>query len=172
MLLQTKPNPSQFFKHVTWSFNWIWSWKFLTENQHFGLFATFLGEFLNSFWDLVIVIILPGGPVWEGCAAVLKGVQWYLLRGFTVNVNVYQWLFTGTMKEWLLIPSALHKCGRTDMWTAHTRTFEDSVRMSLESLTRHCRGTVTSMTFDFSRFLLVSDTNFPYQAFRMISPGQ
>lgn len=51
-------------------------------------------------------------------------------------------------------------------------TLEDSVRMSLESLTRHCRGTVTSMTFAFSCFWLVSETNFPYQAFRMIRPGQ
>lgn len=54
---------------------------------------------------------------------------------------------------------------------AHTHTLEVSVRMSLESLTRHCRGTVTSMTLDFSCFWLVSDTNFPYQALRMISPA-
>lgn len=47
---------------------------------------------------------------------------------------------------------------------------EASVRMSLESFTRHCRGTVTSITFTFSFFLLLSLTNFPYQAFTMISP--
>lgn len=58
------------------------------------------------------------------------------------------------------------------MTQADTLTLEDSVRMSLESLTRHCRGTVTSMTFAFSCFWLVSETNFPYQAFRMIRPGQ
>lgn len=42
--------------------------------------------------------------------------------------------------------------------------------MSLESFTRHCRGTVTSITFTFSLFLLLSLTNFPYQALTMMSP--
>lgn len=42
--------------------------------------------------------------------------------------------------------------------------------MSLESFTRHCSGTVTSITFTFSLFLLLSLTNFPYQAFTMMSP--
>lgn len=50
-------------------------------------------------------------------------------------------------------------------------TLEASVRMSFESFTRHCRGTVTSITFAFSFLLLLSFTNFPYQAFTMISPG-
>lgn len=49
-------------------------------------------------------------------------------------------------------------------------TLEASVRMSLESFTRHCRGTVTSITFTFSLFLLLSLTNFPYQALTMMSP--
>lgn len=49
-------------------------------------------------------------------------------------------------------------------------TLEASVRMSFESFTRHCRGTVTSITFTFSLFLLLSLTNFPYQAFTMMSP--
>lgn len=47
---------------------------------------------------------------------------------------------------------------------------EASVRMSFESFTRHCRGTVTSITFTFSLFLLLSLTNFPYQALTMMSP--
>lgn len=51
-------------------------------------------------------------------------------------------------------------------------TFVASVRMSLESLTRHCRGTVTSMTFALSCLLLLSVTNLPYQALRMIRPGK
>lgn len=42
--------------------------------------------------------------------------------------------------------------------------------MSFESFTRHCRGTVTSITFTFSFFLLLSLTNFPYQALTMMSP--
>lgn len=50
------------------------------------------------------------------------------------------------------------------------RTLEASVRMSFESFTRHCRGTVTSITFTFSFFLLLSLTNFPYQALTMMSP--
>lgn len=50
-------------------------------------------------------------------------------------------------------------------------TFVASVRMSLESFTRHCSGTVTSMTFALSCFLLLSVTNLPYQALRMMRPG-
>lgn len=50
-------------------------------------------------------------------------------------------------------------------------TFVASVRMSLESLTRHCSGTVTSMTFALSCLLLLSVTNLPYQALRMMRPG-
>lgn len=50
-------------------------------------------------------------------------------------------------------------------------TFWASVRMSLESFTRHCSGTVTSMTFALSCFLLLSVTNLPYQALRMMRPG-
>lgn len=50
-------------------------------------------------------------------------------------------------------------------------TLEASVRMSFESFTRHCRGTVTSITFAFSLFLLLSLTNFPYQALTMMRPG-
>lgn len=42
--------------------------------------------------------------------------------------------------------------------------------MSFESFTRHCRGTVTSITFTFSFFLLLSLTNFPYQALTMMRP--
>lgn len=42
--------------------------------------------------------------------------------------------------------------------------------MSFESFTRHCRGTVTSITFTFSLFLLLSLTNFPYQALTMMRP--
>lgn len=51
------------------------------------------------------------------------------------------------------------------------RTLEASVRMSFESFTRHCRGTVTSITFTFSLFLLLSLTNFPYQALTMMRPA-
>lgn len=50
-------------------------------------------------------------------------------------------------------------------------TFVASVRMSLESFTRHCSGTVTSMTFALSCLLLLSVTNLPYQALRMMRPG-
>lgn len=50
-------------------------------------------------------------------------------------------------------------------------TLEASVRMSFESFTRHCSGTVTSITFTFSFLLLLSLTNFPYQAFTMMSPA-
>lgn len=49
-------------------------------------------------------------------------------------------------------------------------TFVASVRMSFESFTRHCSGTVTSMTFALSCLLLLSVTNFPYQALRMMRP--
>lgn len=51
-------------------------------------------------------------------------------------------------------------------------TFDASVRMSLESFTRHCRGTVTSMTLARSCLCLVSITNLPYQAFKMMRPGK
>lgn len=44
------------------------------------------------------------------------------------------------------------------------------MRMSFESFTRHCSGTVTSITFAFSLFLLLSLTNFPYQALTMMRP--
>lgn len=65
-----------------------------------------------------------------------------------------------------LIPEAFPAGAR-----AHgRRTLEASVRMSFESFTRHCRGTVTSITFTFSFFLLLSLTNFPYQALTMMSP--
>lgn len=60
--------------------------------------------------------------------------------------------------------------GRT-AWMLHFFTFVASVRMSLESFTRHCSGTVTSMTFALSCFLLLSVTNLPYQALRMMRPG-
>lgn len=50
-------------------------------------------------------------------------------------------------------------------------TLAASVSMSLESFTRHWSGTVTSMTFALSCLLLLSVTNFPYQALRMMSPG-
>lgn len=50
-------------------------------------------------------------------------------------------------------------------------TLDASVRMSLESFTKHCKGTVTSITFTFSFFLLLSLTNFPYQAFTTIRPA-
>lgn len=43
--------------------------------------------------------------------------------------------------------------------------------MSLESLTRHCRGTVTSMALTLSCLLLLSLTNLPYQALTMMSPA-
>lgn len=46
------------------------------------------------------------------------------------------------------------------------------MRISFESFTRHCRGTVTSITFTFSLFLLLSLTNFPYQALTMMSPEE
>lgn len=55
--------------------------------------------------------------------------------------------------------------------TEQLSTLEASVRMSLESFTKHCRGTVTSITFTFSFLLLLSFTNFPYQAFTTISPA-
>lgn len=65
-----------------------------------------------------------------------------------------------------LVPEAFSAGAR-----AHgRRTLEASVRMSFESFTRHCRGTVTSITFTFSFFLLLSLTNFPYQALTMMSP--
>lgn len=57
---------------------------------------------------------------------------------------------------------------RPEGWAG--RTLEASVRMSFESLTRHCSGTVTSITFTRSFFRLRSLTNFPYQAFTMMSP--
>lgn len=67
------------------------------------------------------------------------------------------------------VPSPHRPFLSTPVGTWHC-TLEASVRMSFESFTRHCRGTVTSITFTFSLFLLLSLTNFPYQALTMMSP--
>lgn len=67
------------------------------------------------------------------------------------------------------VRSQQHQAGQLGRWAF--LTFVASVRMSLESFTRHCSGTVTSMTFALSCFRLLSVTNFPYQALRMMRPG-
>lgn len=56
------------------------------------------------------------------------------------------------------------------VWKSWLITLVASVRMSFESFTRHCSGTVTSMTFALSCFLLLSVTNLPYQALRIMRP--
>lgn len=150
----------------TWSFNWIFELHSSKENQTFWTRCHIPWRVTKQ------LLISPSSSFYSGGGASVLRMRCTVLRWLTLFtgrgvdvVPVYRHI---RVASWFV----LHRCRHTNMWTEHTPTLEDSVRMSLESLTRHCRGTVTSMTFDFSCFWPVSETNFPYQAFRMISPGQ